>query len=71
MREINERLYTPRELAEKEIMSLGRQWQERKAKRLGFYQVGRKIFYAQRHLDTYFAAHEHVTCKSTAQAVAA
>ncbi len=60
VREAGERLYTPNEVAECGIMSLVKQWQERKAKRLGAYRVGRKILYGQKHLDAYFAA-----CDST------
>ncbi len=55
MREAGERLYTPNELAECGIMSLVRQWQERKFGRLQCYRLGRKILYGQKHLDAYFA----------------
>lgn len=50
-----ETLYTPNELAEKGVMSLVKQWQERKAGRLQCYRIGRKILYGQHHLDAYFA----------------
>jgi hypothetical protein len=56
MREAGERLYTPNEVAESGIMSLVKQWQERKAKRLDAYYMGRKILYGQKHLDAYFAS---------------
>ena len=55
MREAGERLYTPNELAEQGIISHVKQWQLRKSNRLGFYQVGRKILYGQKHVDAYFA----------------
>ncbi len=55
VREAGERLFTPNELAEQGIMSHVKQWQERKAGRLQCYRIGRKILYAQRHLDRYFA----------------
>lgn len=58
MREVGERLYTPNELAERGILSLVKQWELRKAKRLGFLALGRKILYRQRDLDAYFAACE-------------
>ena len=50
-----EALYTPNDLAEKGVMSLVKQWQERKAGRLQCYRIGRKILYGQHHLDAYFA----------------
>jgi hypothetical protein len=40
------------------IMSLVMQWQERKSGRLSHYRIGRKVLYAQRHLDSYFAGCE-------------
>lgn len=58
MREAGERLYTPNELAERGIMSLVMQWQERKSGRLPHYRIGRKVLYSQRHLDSYFAGCE-------------
>ncbi len=54
MREVGERLYTPNEVAERGIMSLVKQWQERKSGRLGAYRLGRKVLYGQKHLDAYF-----------------
>jgi hypothetical protein len=63
MREAGERLYTPKDIAERGIMSHVKQWQERKAGRLLAYRVGRKVLYGQRHLDAYFAA-----CESAGQA---
>ncbi len=58
MREAGEKLYTPKEIAERGIMSPVKQWQERKAGRLQAYRIGRKVLYGQRHLDAYFAACE-------------
>lgn len=51
-------LYTPNEVAHMGIMSLVMQWQERKSGRLPHYRIGRKILYAQKHLDSYFASCE-------------
>jgi hypothetical protein len=59
MREAGERFYTPNELADGGIMSLVKQWQERKAGRLQCYRLGRKILYGQKHIDAYF-----VLCES-------
>ena len=70
MREAGERLYTPNDLAERGIMSLVKQWQERKAKRLGFLALGRKILYRQRDLDAYFAACEQGAQKGDMRDVA-
>ncbi len=58
MREAHERLFTPTDLAEQGILSNVKQWQLRKSGHLDFYQVGRKIYYGQRHLDTFFASCE-------------
>ncbi len=55
MKEAGERFYTPNELAEQGIMSLVKQWQERRAGRLGAYRIGVKILYGQHHLDSYLA----------------
>jgi hypothetical protein len=55
MREAGEQLYTPKDLAERGIMSHVKQWSERKAGRLGFLRIGRKILYRQSHVDSYFA----------------
>jgi len=53
-----EKLYTPNDVARMGIMSLVMQWQERKSGRLPHYRIGRKVLYAQRHLDSYFATCE-------------
>jgi hypothetical protein len=56
--EQKEQLYTPNDVAQMGIMSLVMQWQERKSGRLPHYRIGRKILYAQKHLDSYFASCE-------------
>jgi FMN phosphatase YigB (HAD superfamily) len=66
MREAHEKLFTPRDLAEQGIMSDVKQWQERKAKRLGFYQLGRKIYYSQTHLAAFFASCERKSAETKA-----
>ncbi len=58
MRDAGERLYTPKDLNDRRIISHVRQWQLRKSGHLDFYQVGRKIYYGQRHLDAFFASCE-------------
>ncbi len=55
MKELTERLYTPKEVSELGVLSLAKQWQERKTARLHCYRLGRKILYGQKHLDAYFA----------------
>jgi hypothetical protein len=60
MNKLGERLFTPRELDEKKIISLVQQWKERKKGRLKCYRVGRKILYSERHLADFFAS-----CEST------
>lgn len=50
-----DRLFTPKQLAQRGIMSLVRQWQERRSGRLGYFQLGRRIFYSQKHLSDYLA----------------
>ena len=55
MEKLNEHLYTPKELDENKILSLVQQWKERGRGRLRCYRIGRKILYAQKHLDSYFA----------------
>lgn len=64
MREVGERLYTPKELDESGVLSLVKQWQERKAGRLQAYRVGRKILYGQRHLNAYLAKCESGTTQA-------
>jgi hypothetical protein len=44
---------TPKQLAEQGVMSLVKQWQERKAGRLRCYRAGRKILYTEAHLIAY------------------
>ena len=49
----NERLSTPKELAQ--ILSLVQQWKERNAGRLKCYRIGRKILYSEKHIADYLA----------------
>lgn len=53
MKELNEKLFTPQELADNRILSLPQQWKERKSGRLKCYRLGRKILYSERHLTAY------------------
>lgn len=68
MQEFSEKLYTPNEIAEQGIMSLVKQWQERKSGRLLCYRIGKKILYSQKHLDAYFALCESQPLESTPNA---
>jgi hypothetical protein len=54
MRETGERIYTPNDLEELGLLSRVKQWQERKAKRLPYLAIGRKIVYLPRHLEIYY-----------------
>ncbi len=54
MKELNEKLFTPKELQEMKILSVVQQWKERKAGRLKCYRIGRKILYGEKtHLADY------------------
>lgn len=53
MSESSDRLYTPKELAEKRVLSLVQQWKERKTGRLACYRIGRKILYSERHISDF------------------
>ena len=64
MTELHEKLYTPKDLEKKRIMSLTTQWREREKGRLKFYQRGRRILYAEKHLQDYFASCEKNTGKT-------
>lgn len=55
MKELNERLFTPQEIADNRILSLPKQWKERKSGRLKCYRLGRKILYSEGHLNAYLA----------------
>lgn len=55
---LEETLRTPKQLAESGLMSLVVQWRERKKGTLKFYQVGRKILYAEKHLEDFFTSCE-------------
>jgi hypothetical protein len=50
-----EKLYTPKELDERGIISLVYQWQMRKSGKLNYYKLGTKILYSEKHLKDFFA----------------
>ena len=52
---INETLITPKELNDAGIISLAKQFEERKAGRLKCYRIGTRVLYGQKHIDEYFA----------------
>lgn len=52
---ILDNLFTPKQLAEKGVLSLVTQWSERDKGRLKFCQIGRKILYTQAHITDYLA----------------
>jgi hypothetical protein len=52
---INEKLTTPKELDRIGVISLVKQWEERKAGRLKCYRIGAKILYSEAHIKAYFA----------------
>lgn len=58
MNELTEKFYTPKDLAEKGIMSKTKQWQEREDGKLKCFRVGKKIFYSEKHLQDYFESSE-------------
>ena len=58
MTETLEKLFTPKELDEKKIISTVKQWQERKSGRLQCYRIGKKILYSEQHLRDYFEQSE-------------
>lgn len=58
MIELDEKLYTPKDLAECGLMSKTKQWQERESGRLKCFRVGKKIFYSKSHLQDYFSLSE-------------
>lgn len=58
MTELNEKFYTPNDLANKGIMSKTKQWQERECGRLKCFRVGKKVLYTEKHLQDYFEMSE-------------
>lgn len=59
VKETNETLYTEKEAAEKYRVSTTTLWRARtKKKTLQFYQVGRKIFYSDQHLQNFLKSCE-------------
>ncbi len=61
MTELNAKLFTPKELDAKKIISLVQQWKERQCGRLKCYRIGRKILYGEQHLAEYFSLCESST----------
>lgn len=55
MKELTEKLYSPKELDELKVISLVQQWKERKNGRLSCYRIGRKILYSERHVSDFLA----------------
>lgn len=70
MNEFNEKLYTPNNIAELGILSLVKQWQERKSGRLKHYKIGKKILYSHAHIEAYLQSCEQ-TNETTAMEDAA
>lgn len=67
MTELNERFYTPNDLAEKGIMSKTKQWQERENGSLKCFRVGKKVLYTDKHLQDYFDLSTNATATTTAE----
>lgn len=53
VRDLRNEMTTPKELAEQGLMSLVKQWAERKAGRLKCYRIGTKVLYSKRHIEEY------------------
>lgn len=56
-----DKLFTPKQIADRGILSLVTQWKEREKGRLKFYRIGRKILYSEAHVNGYLAQCETVT----------
>ncbi len=52
---ILDKIYTPKEIAARGIISLVTQWRERARGRLKFFQIGRKILYSDIHITDFLA----------------
>ena len=50
-----EQFMTPNELAKSGLISLVKQWEERKKGRLKCYRIGAKVLYGQKHITDYLA----------------
>lgn len=57
-----DKLFTPKQIAERGIISLVTQWKEREKGRLEYYQIGRRILYSEDHINDFLAL-----CESDAQ----
>ena len=58
-------LLTTRDLETRHLMSKVTQWQERKAGRLGYIKIGRKVLYREEHIDEYLKQRECAVVNST------
>lgn len=54
----NETLITPKELDKAGVISLVKQWEERKAGRLKHYRIGSKVLYSETHIKDFLTATE-------------
>jgi hypothetical protein len=50
-----DRLFTPKQIADRGIFSLVTQWKEREKGRLKFYRIGRKILYSESQINGYLS----------------
>ncbi len=50
-----ETFLTPNQLAKMGIISLVKQWEERKIGKLKCYRIGAKVLYGQKHIDDYLS----------------
>ncbi len=55
MEGIFDKIYTPKQIAARGIISLVTQWRERERGRLNFFQIGRKILYSEIHIEDFLA----------------
>lgn len=52
---ILDRLFTPKQLAERGFLSLASQWKEREKGRLKCFKLGSKIFYNEQQIADYLS----------------
>lgn len=62
-----DKLFTPKQIADRGILSLVMQWKKRSSGQLKFYQVGRKILYSEKHIKDYLASCETRSLKNAPQ----
>lgn len=53
-----DQLFTPKQIAQRGIMSLVMQWKERSSGQLEFYKIGRRVLYSEQHILNYLAQRE-------------